>query len=271
MTPSSWKEWGCIIRKTSSLPPEEQAMLNFRIRELNERIERAALAAGRDPGEVTLLGVTKTVDAEKINASLLAGIKVIGENRVQEFLTKRPQYTAAREQIHFIGHLQTNKVRDIIDKVAMIQSVDSLRLAALISTEAAKCGVVMPCLMEVNIGSEESKSGFSPDAVLAAAREIAAFPNITLRGLMTVQPREATKTGDDRYYKHMQTLYLSLRELALPNTRIDTLSMGMTGDFETAVRCGATMVRVGQGIYGERSYASPEPIRPTEVIVGHYK
>ncbi len=223
-----------------------------RLREIRFRIAEVSLQCGRAEDAVTLMAVTKTVCPEKINIVLDEGVCVIGENRVQELCEKNLRINAGKSQIHFIGHLQTNKIRDIMNRVSCVQSVDSLRLACALSAAAAKAGVNMPCLLEVNIGMEESKSGFAPEGVLDAAREIAALPNLTLRGLMTVQPSEASRSGDDRYFKRMQELYTALREQRLPEARIDTLSMGMSGDYEMAVRCGATMVRVGQGIFGAR-------------------
>lgn len=236
-----------------SLPPQEADGIRERMREVRARITEACITSGRPETDVSLMAVTKTVSPEKINIALQEGADLIGENRVQELCEKILEINAAKSQIHFIGHLQTNKIRDIINRVSCVQSVDSLHLAGALSAAAVKAGINLPCLLEVNIGMEESKSGFSPDGVLGAAGEIAALPNLTLRGLMTVQPSEASRSGDDRYFKRMQELYLSLREQSLPNTRIDTLSMGMSGDYETAVRCGATLVRIGQGIFGARA------------------
>ena len=181
------------------------------------RLRELEAAAGRPEGSVRLMAVTKTVPPEKVNAALRAGAALVGENRVQELMAKKNQYNCAKSQIHFIGHLQTNKIRDIMNSVSCVQSVDSLHLARALSAAAEKAGVRMDCLLEVNIGMEESKSGFSPEGVLGAAREIAAMPSLTL-----------------------------------PGAQVDTLSMGMTGDFEEAVRCGATIVRIGRGLFGSR-------------------
>lgn len=235
------------------MPPQQAEEIRQRLREIRSRLIELSLQCGRAEDAVTLMAVTKTVCPEKINIALEDGVSVIGENRVQELCEKNLRINAGKSQIHFIGHLQTNKIRDIINRVSCVQSVDSLHLAGALSAAAAKAGVNMPCLLEVNIGMEESKSGFSPEGVLDAAREIAALPNLALRGLMTVQPSEASRSGDDRYFRRMQELFAALRELGLPEARIDTLSMGMSGDYEMAVRCGATMVRIGQGIFGARS------------------
>ena len=223
-----------------------------RVRFYENRLRELEAAAGRPEGSVRLMAVTKTVPPEKVNAALRAGAALVGENRVQELTAKKNQYNCAKSQIHFIGHLQTNKIRDIMNSVSCVQSVDSLRLARALSAAVEKAGVRMDCLLEVNIGMEESKSGFSPEGVLGAAREIAAMPSLTLRGLMTVQPAAASARHDDRYFRRMQALYLSLKEASLPGAQVDTLSMGMTGDFEEAVRCGATIVRIGRGLFGSR-------------------
>lgn len=148
--------------------------------------------------------------------------------------------------------MQSNKIRDIINRVSCVESVDSLHLASALSAQAEKAGIIMPCLLEVNIGQEESKSGFLPEGVLDAAGEIAALPNLSLRGLMTVAPASAGQNHDDRCFGRMQELFLALREKE--GSGIDTLSMGMTGDFEMAVRRGSTLVRIGQGIFGARNY-----------------
>lgn len=252
MIPLLWKGWGFITKKTYSLPPQEAEEIRFRIQEIRSRLTELSLQCGRAEDAVTLMAVTKNVCPEKINLALEEGVSVIGENRVQELCEKNLRINAGKSQIHFIGHLQRNKIRDIINRVSCVQSVDSLPLANALSAAAVKAGVEMSCLLEVNIGMEESKSGFSPEGVLDAAGEIAALPNLALRGLMTVQPSEASRKGDDRYFKRMQELFAALREQALPGTRIDTLSTGMSGDYEMAVRCGATMVRIGQGIFGAR-------------------
>lgn len=239
---------------------EAQAeLISERLRQIRARIERACAESGRAPGSVKLMAVTKTVSPERVNIALGEGVDLLGENRVQEFLGKNLSYNCEKSQIHFIGHLQTNKIRDIINKVSCIQSIDSLRLANAVSSAARKAGIVMPCLLEVNIGREESKSGFAPEGVLDAAREIAALSGISLHGLMTVAPAVAGKTGDDSCFRDMQQLFTQLQESSLPGASIDTLSMGMTGDFEMAVRCGSTLVRVGQGIFGARDVQTGLP------------
>lgn len=242
-----------IIRKTySGVSSEQEKEIRERILRLRERIAQAAEEGGRKEEDVSLMAVTKTVDPERVNIALDAGVSLLGENRAQELMEKNSFYTCEKSRIHFIGHLQSNKIRDIISRVSCVESVDSLHLASALSAQAEKAGIIMPCLLEVNIGQEESKSGFSPEGVLDAAGEIAALPNLSLRGLMTVAPASAGQNHDDRCFGRMQELFLALREKE--GSGIDTLSMGMTGDFEMAVRRGSTLVRIGQGIFGARNY-----------------
>ena len=174
-----------IIRKTySGISSEQEKEIRERILRLRERIAQAAEEGGRKEEDVSLMAVTKTVDPERVNIALDAGVSLLGENRAQELMEKNSFYTCEKSRIHFIGHLQSNKIRDIINRVSCVESVDSLHLASALSAQAEKAGIIMPCLLEVNIGQEESKSGFSPEGVLDAAGEIAALPNLSLRGLM---------------------------------------------------------------------------------------
>ncbi len=228
-------------------------MIRERIKALREKIGEAAVQSGRTASDISLMAVTKTVSPEKVNIALDEGVDLLGENRAQELLQKNSSYCCEKSRIHFIGHLQSNKIRDIINRVSCVESVDSLHLAAALSAQAQKAGVEMPCLLEVNIGHEESKSGFFSESVLDAAKEIALLPHLTVRGLMTVAPASAAEEKDDRCFGYMQDLFCSLKEL-LPDHSVDCLSMGMTGDFEMAVQRGATLVRIGQGIFGARNY-----------------
>ena len=197
------------------------------------------------------MAVTKTVDPDKINFAVGEGVTLLGENRVQEYLSKKDSYDSSAE-VHFIGHLQTNKVKYIIDSVTMIQSVDSLKLAAEIDRHAAKAGKVMDILIEVNIGEEETKSGIDSGALKELALEIQKLGNIRLRGLMAIPPIGA----DESVFEAMHGLYEELRGMVgeLPNARIDTLSMGMSGDYELAIKHGSTLVRIGSGLFGARNY-----------------
>lgn len=214
-----------------------------------ENIENARVAAGRTD-KVRLMAVTKTVAPERINYAIGLGADLLGENRVQEFLDKREQYLPA--EIHFIGGLQTNKVKYIIDKVSMIHSVDSAHLAEEISKRAQQHGLVMDILAEVNIGGEETKGGITPESApefCAALRELS---GVRLRGLMTIPPPGC---GEDAF-EAMQRLFCDLGSDKQVNCSgcFDTLSMGMSGDYETAVRHGATIVRIGSGLFGYRNY-----------------
>lgn len=228
---------------------EAQAAVLERLLCIREKIAAAAKTAGRTPESVSLMAVTKTVDPLLINTACDAGVMLLGENRVQEFLSKRESYRSSAE-VQIIGHLQTNKVRQIIDKVTMIQSVDSLHLAAEINKQAEKCGIIMPVLLEVNIGGEESKSGVSPAELPALMEETLRLPNVKLRGLMTIPPPAAEVSAQDAVFEKMQALFEDMQKIC----RMDTLSMGMSGDYESAVRHGATIVRIGSALFGARYY-----------------
>ncbi len=217
----------------------EKAVANYQ----NAKNEIAALHPA-----VTLVGVTKTVDAQLVNAVIDAGLTVIGENRVQEFLQKYEQYKLADVSVHFIGSLQRNKVKYIIDKVDMIQSVDSVLLAKEISKRAIAHGKIMPILLEVNIDRQESKSGFMPEALQSAIAEIAAYEGVRIKGLMCIPDPRKTPEG----FVRMQALFTSIKNDNIPGVCMETLSMGMSGDYKEAIRYGATMVRIGSGIFGKR-------------------
>ena len=223
------------------------------LRSVQQRIGQAALRAGRKPEEVTLIAVSKTKPAEMILEAYGCGQRVFGENRVQELTEKR---TALPEDISWqlIGHLQTNKVRQIVGKVSLIHSVDSLRLAEELQRESEKKGVVTELLLEVNIAGEESKFGFRPEEAAAAAAQIARLPSLRLRGLMTVAPFTAVPEENRKYFRQIRQLAVDIKDKNIDNVNMDVLSMGMTGDFEVAVEEGATMVRVGTGVFGGRDY-----------------
>lgn len=214
-----------------------------------ENIEKAKAAAGR-MDNVRLMAVTKTVSPERINYAVGLGIDLLGENRVQEFMDKREQYLTA--EVHFIGGLQTNKVKYIIDKVSMIHSVDSLRLAEEISRRAGQHGLVMDILAEINIGGEETKGGITPESAPELCAQLRELPNIRLRGLMTIPPPGC---GEDTFAA-MQRLFSDIQSDKSVNVAgaFDTLSMGMSGDYETAVKHGSTIVRIGSGLFGYRNY-----------------
>ncbi len=221
-------------------------------KDIIERIAVAAEKSGRQPEDIMLLAATKTVSAELINYSIEKGIKYIGENRVQEFLSKEGAVTPNVHK-HFIGHLQTNKVKDIVGKVELIQSVDSLRLANAISKESEKQNIVTDILLEVNIGKEETKSGFLPEEIMAAYDEISQLKGISVKGLMTIPPHIDENNKNIEYFSKMYKLFIDIRAKKIDNN-IEILSMGMSDDFETAIECGANMVRVGTALFGKRVY-----------------
>ena len=216
---------------------------------IREEIADAMSAAGRTD-KVRFMAVTKTVAAEKVNFAVGLGIDLLGENRVQEFLDKRESYAPA--EIHFIGGLQSNKVKYIIDKVSMIHSVDNLKLAEEIDRRAGQHGLIMDILTEINIGEEETKSGVFAKDAKAFCGEIAQLKNIRLRGLMCIPPPGCSES----VFASMRELFESLKsELdKKDNVRFDTLSMGMSGDYETAVKYGATIIRIGSALFGYRKY-----------------
>lgn len=230
---------------------QKQAVLE-RLAVIRQRIAESCAAAGRDPESVTLMAVTKTVSPELINLAVDQGVNVLGENRVQEFLSKREEYRSSAE-VQFIGHLQTNKVRQIIDKVSMIQSVDSLHLAEAIDKAAAQHGIVMPILLEVNLCGEESKSGVSESELLQLLADVGKLPNLRVDGLMTIPPPAAEEIQQIQTFTAMQQLYQQMQQIA----PLKILSMGMSGDYAAAIRCGATLVRIGSALFGARYYPPP--------------
>lgn len=195
-----------------------------------------------------LMAVTKTVPPEAVNHAASLGIKLIGENRVQEYLSKKDAYSPALRR-HFIGHLQSNKVKYLVGEMELIQSVDSLSLAAEINRCAEKKGIVQNILTEVNIGGEKSKSGVSPDALEELLYGISEMKNISVQGLMTIPP-----PGDEKYLYNMQCLFLDISLKNIDNIYMRILSMGMSSDYEAAVKYGSSLVRIGSALFGERAY-----------------
>ena len=223
------------------------------IQEVRQRIAAAAEAAGRDPSEIILVGASKMNDAGACREAIAADIDALGENRVQELLGKYEQNAYEGAPLHFIGHLQRNKVRQIVGKVVLIQSVGSLELLDEIEKCAAKQELVQDILLEVNIGGEESKSGFAPEDILPAAEAALTRPHIRVQGLMTIPPVETEPGGNIPYFEKVRELYVDMNQKMFHN-ELKYLSMGMSGDFEEAIRAGATMVRVGTAIFGARHY-----------------
>ena len=220
---------------------------------IRARMDRAARAAGRGPGEVLLVGASKMNDTAACRAAIQAGIDALGENRVQELLEKWEQGAYQGAPVHFIGHLQRNKVRQVVGRVDLIHSVSSLELLAEIHRQAEKQGLVQDVLLEVNIGGEESKSGFSPHELYTAAERARDFSHIRVRGLMTIPPPERVPHGNLPYFQEVSRLYVDISRNLYDNN-FTYLSMGMSGDFEDAIAAGATMIRVGSAIFGARQY-----------------
>ncbi len=224
---------------------------------IREKMKEAALAAGRDPGTVLLCAATKMNDAAAVRQAIAAGVDLCGENRVQELTAKLSEDAYRGAPVHFIGHLQTNKVRQVVGRVDVIQSIDSLRLLQAVQKEAARQGIRQDILLEVNIGSEESKTGFAPGEIPSLVENFPNFPNLRLRGLMAIPP-VCEKTGEnDKFFQEMYNLSVDIRLKKSDNVCIDTLSMGMSNDYADAIACGSTMIRVGTAIFGQRDYSKP--------------
>ena len=226
------------------------------LKEIRERIAEAALKSGRAPEDVTLLAATKPVPVEVINHAIHLGVDHIGENRVQELLDKYDALDLSDCACHFIGHLQTNKVKYLVGRVGMIQSVDSMKLAKEISRLSVYQGLSTDILIEVNIGREENKSGVLPEALDELLDEISTLPSIRLRGLMAIPPVSDDLSQTMTYFSKMYEYYVDIKEKKSDNKRdhIDVLSMGMSADYAQAVECGATLVRVGSSLFGKRIY-----------------
>ena len=223
------------------------------IAEIRRRIAVACAECGRDPTEITLVGASKMNDAAACREAIAAGIDVLGENRVQEMTEKLAQGAYEGAPLHFIGHLQRNKVKQVVGKAALIQSVGSLPLLEAVEKEAEKQGSVQDILLEVNIGGEEAKSGFAPAELTGAAEAALQMAHIRVRGLMTIPPADSDRETNMRYFQEIGALFVDINEKMFHN-ELKCLSMGMSGDFEDAIRSGATMVRVGTAIFGARHY-----------------
>ena len=221
---------------------------------IKEKIATAAIESGRKPEDVKLMAVTKTVEPVFINHAIECGIDLIGENKVQEFLSKKPYLKLDNCKAHLIGHLQTNKVRQIITEVDMIQSVDSVKLAKEISKRSEMVGITTECLVEVNIGDEESKTGLDMNLLYETLNEIAVLPNIKIKGLMTIPPICDSDEELNKYFSKMNEIFIDIKSKKLDNIDMCILSMGMSGDYEAAVRNGSDLVRVGSAIFGPRIY-----------------
>lgn len=224
------------------------------VAQIRQRMDAAAVSCGRDPAEILLCAATKMNDAERVKEAVAAGVDCCGENRVQELVQKQPLGAYEGKPVHFIGHLQTNKVKQVVGKVDLIQSVDRTELLECISQTALKKGVRQKILLEINIGAEQSKSGYTPEQALAIAAQMAQYPGVELAGLMAIPPISEKKGDNCGYFAKMRNLFVDISRKKYDNVSMVYLSMGMTDDFEDAIAEGATMIRVGTAIFGKRNY-----------------
>ncbi|MDD6208861.1 MAG: YggS family pyridoxal phosphate-dependent enzyme [Clostridiales bacterium] len=228
-------------------------MIEEQLKIVEENIQTACKKAGRDRKEVTLIAVSKTKPASMVEEAYACGIRDFGENKVQELVSKE-EILPKDIKWHQIGHLQRNKVKYIVDKAALIHSVDSIRLANQIEQDAAKADIICPILLEVNVAREESKFGFLEEEVMEAVEQISHLPHVQIKGLMTIAPFVENPEENRIFFKKLKQLSVDIAGKNIDNVYMNELSMGMTGDYMVAVEEGATFVRVGTGIFGERNY-----------------
>ena len=220
------------------------------------QLTAAAIACGRDPKEIKLCAATKMNDADAVRQAIAAGVDCCGENRVQELTQKLAENAYEGVPVHFIGHLQTNKVKQVVGKVALIQSVDSLRLLKAIDAEAGRQGILQDILLEVNIGEEASKTGFRAEDILPLVEKIGEFPNVCVKGLMAIPPISQKNGENLKFFQKMLQLHVDIKNKIDDNVMVDCLSMGMSGDFADAIASGSTMIRIGTAIFGARDYSA---------------
>ena len=221
---------------------------------IRRRIQEAAIAAGRDPKDIRLCAATKMNDADAVRQAIAAGVDCCGENRVQELTKKLSENAYEGCEIHFIGHLQTNKVRQVVGKVSLIHSIDSIRLLEAVNLEAGKQGIRQDILLEVNAAGEQSKSGFALCDILPLVEKLKNYPHIRLRGLMTIPPICQKKGDNDKFFQEIRSVCVDIMAKTYDNVSGDILSMGMSDDYQDAIRCGSTMIRLGTAIFGPRDY-----------------
>ena len=221
---------------------------------IRSQIAEAAIAVGRDPRQITLCAATKMNDANNVRQAIAAGVDCCGENRVQELVQKFAEGAYTGAPLHFIGHLQTNKVKQVVGKVDLIQSVDSVRLMQAIAKEADRQGICQDILLEVNIGDDENKTGSSREELEEMLLKAGEFPSIRVLGLMTVPPICQNSADSVKFFQEMYNLSVDIKAKKYDNVRVDILSMGMSGDYREAIACGSTMIRVGTAIFGARDY-----------------
>ncbi|MDF2521603.1 MAG: YggS family pyridoxal phosphate-dependent enzyme [Clostridia bacterium] len=223
------------------------------IEAIKKEIEGICLKSGKNPDDITIIAVTKTVDTDRINYAVDCGMTNLGENKVQEIMDK---YEPVNKNVkwHLIGHLQTNKVKYIIDKVELIHSVDSVKLAEEISKKALKNNLIKEVLVQVNVAKEESKFGIDIEEVISFVKTIAAFENIRVKGLMTIAPYDENPENVRPIFRQLRQKFDELAQMNIPNTDMKYLSMGMSNDYAIAIEEGANMVRIGTAIFGKRNY-----------------
>lgn len=217
-------------------------------------IAAAAEKADKRPEDIYLVAASKMNDSGRVREAIAAGIRICGENRVQEMVEKQAQGAYEGAELHFIGHLQKNKVKQVVGLASLIQSADSLELIRVIDKTALSRGIIQDILLEINIGAEASKSGFSPEELPSALDSIARLDAVRVRGLMTIPPICSSRQEIEPYFVQMKQLFIDICGKKYDNIRMDFLSMGMSADYETAIACGANMVRVGSAIFGKRIY-----------------
>ncbi len=226
---------------------------------IKENIAKAAIAAGRDPKEILLCAATKTNGADAVRQAIAAGVDCCGENRVQELTAKLAEHAYDGAPVHFIGRLQTNKVRQVVGQVSLIHSADRLKLLQAIDGEAARQGIIQDVLLQINIGQEESKGGFSEEALPEILAQMGNFSHIRVRGLMAIPPICEDSSGNDKFFQKMYNLSVDIGAKKYDNVSMDIMSMGMSDDYVSAIRWGSTMIRIGTAIFGARNYTQSHP------------
>lgn len=237
-----------------SLTDERFLLLEDNLKKVRDEIAQTAIKSGRNPDDIKLMAVTKTVCPELINHAISCGVDMIGENKVQEVLSKKDELNLENCKLHLIGHLQSNKVKKIVGIADMIQSVDSFELASQISKRSEENGIVTDILLEVNIGEDECKFGYSAHQTEEALCKIAQLKGVKVKGMMTVAPNFKDSAKNQSIFANMHKLFIDIGAKKIDNISMDVLSMGMSGDFKEAIAEGSTLVRVGSAIFGERKY-----------------
>lgn len=245
---------GLIYMTEKSLIDAKKADIEYNLKAIQEEIAEAAIKSGRKPEDIDFMAVTKTVDEIYINHAIACGVKLIGENKVQEMLRKKPSLNLDGVKKNLIGHLQSNKASQIVGEVDMIESVDSLKIAREIGKQSLKKGITTDVLLEVNIGREESKTGFLEEELNENIYEISKIQGIRVCGLMTIPPICENNTKLCKFFENIYKMYVDIGAKKLDNVYMQILSMGMSGDYTEAILCGSNHVRIGSKIFGPRIY-----------------